>query len=142
MNANCNSLNAASLPTLLQEQNYRLSAVVLDRPEITEQGLRDITPKPPEGAPQPVNVVPIYQYVWQVKIPTTLSYTRDQEILTYKINVESEVVRIPVREDGTKIALHVWRFVPIVEEKKEEKNLLPEVGKQIQQTKSGSRFAF
>lgn len=135
------SLISASLPVLLKEQGYALSAVVLQRPEITAQGLRDIAPKiQSAGAAQ--SAPSIFQYVWQVNVPVVLTYTKIQEIMTYDILVNTEIVRVLGRQDDQKIAMNIWRFQPIVKQEAEpKKNLLPS-GNELPIKKSGSRFAF
>ncbi len=98
------SLEQASLPSLLKEKAYELSAVVVDRPEIVGQGLRDITPadNPPPNK--------IYQYVWQARVPAILSYVHGSEILSYNTIIEVEVTRIPLTAEDSKVALNGWRF--------------------------------
>ena len=130
-----NSLEAASLPTLLKEQGYTLSAVVIDRPEITGHGLRDVTPKgTPADAPKQM------QYVWLAKVPTLISYIKGQDVKSYNVVIEAEIVRVPIRDDGTKIAINAWRFASsTVVQKPEDK--LP-VQRTYEYAAPKSRFAF
>lgn len=129
------SLDAASLPSLLKEKNYTLSAIVMDKPEITGQGLRDITPaEAPADAPRQM------QYVWLAKVPTMLSYTNGSQINSYNAFIEVELVRIPLREDGTQVAMNAWRFGAAEPVKKPKNNIIRPQAPAARQ--SSSRFAF
>lgn len=126
------SLVSAALPQLLKEKNYALSAVVLDRPQIIMEGLRDLAPLLPKEKKQ-------YQYVWQAKVPTLLSYTHGTEVLSYNALIEVEVVRVPLRDDGTKVALNAWRFGQSTPVEKPKNTLAPATEESAM---PNSRFAF
>jgi hypothetical protein len=106
------SLNVASLPTLLKQQYYHVSAVIPLSPEITQEGVRDTTPAVDRiraenaNLPVPKNFI----YVWQVTVPTILTYSVSGKDVRYNVDLEIELIRIPVREDGEKIAINAWRF--------------------------------
>jgi hypothetical protein len=127
------SLEAASLPSLLKEKGYNLSAIVIQKPEITGQGLRDITP-----ADAPANTPRQMQYVWLAKVPATLSYEIGDQVNSYPAVIEVELVRIPLRDDGAQVAMNAWRFGSTEKAKIEEEPLVR--GKKQRHT--GSRFAF
>lgn len=128
------TLENAALPDLLKKENYIISAVVIDKPEIVVQGLRDITP-----AADPAKAPPRkqYQYVWQAKVPTLLSYTKGQDVRSYNVVVELEVVRTQIQQDGNKIAINTWRFGEATEIKKPENKT-----QAVRSYSRKSRFAF
>ena len=128
------SLEQAALPSLLKEKAYGLSAVVMDRPDIAGQGLRDTTPEAPKENK-------IYQYVWQVKVPALLSYTHGTESVSYNVTIETEVTRVPVTEDGVKVAINGWRFAETKQVEK-PKDKPAESAPTAALAPSSSRFAF
>lgn len=130
-----NSLEEVSLPVLLKEQGYTLSAVVIDKPEITGHGLRDVTP---EGSA--ADAVRKMQYVWLAKVPALVSYIKDTDVKSYNVVIETEIVRVPLRDDGTKVAINAWRFASSAPAVKPEDKL--PVQKTYQYSGPKSRFAF
>ncbi len=129
------SLKEASLPVLLKEKGYSLSAVVVEKPDIFGQGLRDITPENSANGPKQL------QYVWLAKVPAMLTYTNNVENISYRAVLEIELVRIPLREDGAKVGINSWRFgetKPIVI----PENTLTAPPVEDTAISSGSRFAF
>ncbi len=91
-------LIASQVPKLLKEQRYRMSAVVLAPPEILAQGLRE-------------NADKSHVYVWQVEAPATLVYQNFENSNSYKVRLKAEIVRIPMTEEGSLVALNRWQFV-------------------------------
>jgi len=92
------NLVASQVPKLLKEQRYNMSAVVLQKPEILAQGLRENEDKS-------------YVYVWQEEAPVTLVYQNLESSNNYKVRLKAEIVRIPMTEDNSLVALNRWQFV-------------------------------
>ena len=101
------SLIAAQLPLVVKEKNFTLSAMVPDPPIVTAKGLRDDADK------TVTNPVPKMVYVWQLDTPVNLGYRSPGltfEVKTYKVLIKVDLVRIPMKEDGTLIAIDGWRL--------------------------------
>jgi hypothetical protein len=90
------SLETAQVPALLKQRRFSMSGVVLQRPDIIAQGLRDDSPAAP--------------YVWQLRVPVTLVYQNLDGSSDYRVYVNAEILRIPMRDDGTLVAINSWQF--------------------------------
>ena len=98
------SLNAAQLPAVVKQKRYSLAAVVPEPATVVAKGLRD------EGDKTQPNPVPQYVYVWEVDAPVTLVYRNPDmtDTKNYKVTAKVELIRIPMKEDTTLVAINGW----------------------------------
>jgi hypothetical protein len=93
------ALEAAQIPKLLKEQHYTMAAVLTNLPNVYAKGLRELPDN--KGT---------FIYVWRVEVPVTLNYQSINGSSNYKVYLQTELVRIPMREDGTLVAIDSWEF--------------------------------
>lgn len=135
-------LEQANMGTFLKDHNLKILAYVDGTPEITESGLTGLPATPPQGgtataqdeaetgsATQPDRVL---TYIWRAQARLVLSYLdyRNQPPSflfpqknratidnRFPVSVRMEIIRVPMQQDGSVIAINRIRFAKDDEQK-------------------------